>query len=246
MPQLAIEGILAAVRFLLSKELLNSGLTQKEVSEVLNITPAAVTLYLSGKRGRKIGEMLERSKDASLIIKELVTQMVERRQRGVVVDEFPLILDAAYRIMRITSSEGLQVQPRHKVKQDVVDAIRSRINQEQLAAQRNMTLAVSSKDEIAKMIFRQIATDSLRHGDILSSIINYLGKSYTRKTSKEEIMEIEAMIRDEESATEREINIVDADPAVRLLLSSIDMDERKHRRLLKGLLKIYRDSAQKH
>ncbi|MBI2649395.1 MAG: hypothetical protein HYY68_09305 [Thaumarchaeota archaeon] len=48
------------------------------------------------------------------------------------------------------------------------------------------------------------------------------------------------MIREEENATEQPIKIDGADSAVKLLLNSIDMDEEKHSRLLKGLLGIDR------
>lgn len=237
-----IEGVLAGVRAMLAEELLTRGHSQKDVSLILGITPAAVTLYARGRRGRGLAERIGSVKEASMVVKDLAGQMSERRKRSEGVDEFPLVLDAAYRVMRLVSQEN---PPPPSNRRRVVDQgwgetllplLRSRIEQEQLAAQRNMTLAVATKDELKRILFRQIATDSMRHADILGTIISHLEKPGTRRPSRDDVMQIEAMIREEESATEKPIEIERADPVVRLLLSSIDMDEQKHSRLLKGML----------
>ena len=74
-----------------------------------------------------------------------------------------------------------------------------------------MALAVGTTDEVARTIFRQIASDSIRHAEIISFLLS-LTKSDSkrnpeRKMIREEIAQIEAMIRGEESATEEPINI---------------------------------------
>lgn len=235
-----IDSVLVGVRAMLAEELIRRNYTQREVAQILGITPAAVTLYTRGRRGKELADRIRSLKDSSLIVRELADQMAERRKRGETIDEFPLILDAAYRIMRLVSQEPRRAVRLNRKDDKLLDLLKARIEQEQLAAQRNMTLAVATKDEITRILFRQIATDSMRHADIIRAVINYLEKPTQRRPAKDEVMQIKAMMREEESATEQPIKMDGADPAVKLLLRSIDMDEEKHSRLLKELLEIDR------
>ena len=161
-------------------------------------------------------------------------------------DTFPLILDAAYRIMRVVSSphpeEAARVQAKSQSAQSstLAESLLARLQEEQLAAQRNMALAVGTTDEIARTIFRQIASDSIRHAEIVSFVLS-MPKTAARRsqrTIQEEIAQIEAIIKDEESATEEPIKNRNLDPALKLLLKSIDLDEEKHKILLRGLLSL--------
>ncbi len=235
-----IESVLAGVRAMLAAELVGRDFTQRDVARVLGITPSAVTLYARGRRGKKLADRIRSLHESSLIARELADQIAERKRRGEQIDEFPLILDAAYRIMRLVSQEPKREINMKRRDDRHLDLLRARIEQEQLAAQRNMTLAVATKDEITRILFRQIATDSMRHADTIGAVIGYLQKPTQRRPVKDEVVQIEAMIREEENATEQPIKIDGADSAVKLLLNSIDMDEEKHSRLLKGLLEIDR------
>lgn len=225
---------------MLAAELVGRDFTQRDVARVLGITPSAVTLYARGRRGKKLADRIRSLHESSLIARELADQIAERKRRGEQIDEFPLILDAAYRIMRLVSQEPKREINMKRRDDRHLDLLRARIEQEQLAAQRNMTLAVATKDEITRILFRQIATDSMRHADTIGAVIGYLQKPTQRRPVKDEVVQIEAMIREEENATEQPIKIDGADSAVKLLLNSIDMDEEKHSRLLKGLLEIDR------
>lgn len=262
-----IESVLSGLRALLAKELVHKGYSQRDVAEILGITPAAVTLYFRGKRGKRLADKIRSLNEASIIIENLLGQLTARfESKGSAghSDKFPLILDAAYKIMRVVSGEGASVkqgeasgtssvQPAKKSADSyLMGVLRARIEQEHLAAQRNMTLAASAHDELSKTIFRQIATDSIRHADIISFIlehpeaakgdVRYLS-SQPVKDLKSEVSQIEAMIRDEESAVEEPIRLKGNDPALNLLLKSIELDEEKHRMLLKGLLKLMYDAG---
>jgi predicted transcriptional regulator len=230
------------VRVVIAEELVKQGYSQRNTAEILGITPAAVTQYTMGKRGKNLSEMIRSMEETSLIIRNLTDQIIERRKKGDMIDEFPSILDAAYKIMRLVSeksiAKGKVTIPKRE--NDLSRVLKERIEQEHLAARRNMTLAAGAKDEIAKMVFRQIATDSIRHADIISFLMNYQSSDQIRKSSADEIAQIQAMIKEEESATEQPIKLKDIDPALKLLLKSIDIDEEKHKMLLTGLLGIYR------
>lgn len=261
-----IESVLSGVRALLAKELVRRGYSQRDTAEILGITPAAVTLYYRGSRGKRLADKIRSLNEASIIIENLLEQLtesIELRGSTKYSDRFPLILDAAYKIMRVASSRESGVKQDmkneafgvHTVNEskgsDLVEALRARIEQEHLAAQRNMTLAASTRDELSKAIFRQIATDSIRHADIISFIMEHPDgiqggvhtfSAQSKEDLKAEISQIESMIKEEESATERPIRLKGNDPALNLLLKSIELDEEKHRMLLKGLLKI-KDNA---
>lgn len=53
--EIVIWYLLPAIRSALAKELAGLGLSQKEISEKLGISEAAVSQYMKGKRGGKIG-----------------------------------------------------------------------------------------------------------------------------------------------------------------------------------------------
>jgi hypothetical protein len=105
-----------------------------------------------------------------------------------------------------------------------------------------MALAVGTTDEVARTIFRQIASESIRHAKIVYFLLSFpMGNSRHKPRQimiQEEMAQVESMIRGEESATEEPINFKGIDPAVKLLLKSIEMDEEKDKLLLKGLLSI--------
>ncbi|MDI3502895.1 MAG: uncharacterized protein PWR13_466 [Archaeoglobi archaeon] len=70
----AIWYIIPALRRELTVELYNSGLTQKEISEYMGITQAAVSQYLKSKRGATVNLSDE--------IKNEIKELAERIKRG--------------------------------------------------------------------------------------------------------------------------------------------------------------------
>jgi len=254
LPQsLGIENVLSGVRAAVAKELVSRGLSQKEIAAIICTSPAAVTLYTKGKRGSDLSKTIRSDRNAGLVVDNLIdrlSQIEENSKDGMKQsgDSFPLILDAAYRIMQLVSSSSMislnrqnDAEPAETERDNLVD----RLRQEELAAQRNMALAVGTNDEVARNIFRQIASDSIRHSEIVSFLINQRyaetpKANRSKKTIDDEVNQIELMLREEESATEEPIKLSakNKHPSLELLLKSIDLDEEKHRMLLKGLLKI--------
>jgi hypothetical protein len=249
---LGIDNVLSGVRAVLAKDLARQGYSQKEISEILGTSPAAVTLYSKDRRGRQLSKIIEQNSSARLVIDNVMEQINQRRTgakaegKDTQSDSFPLILDAAYRIMRLVSSPQViavqQTKSPGKQADSLTETLHARLQEEQLAAQRNMALAVGTTDEVARTIFRQIASDSIRHAEIVSFILS-LPKGETKgrgaqASVQEDTAQIEAIIKDEESATEQPIQNRGLDPALKLLLKSIDIDEEKHKILLKGLLSL--------
>jgi predicted transcriptional regulator len=74
-----VKYILPALRASLAKELFNKGFKIKEIAEMLGLTQAAVSQYLSSKRGQKGLEIIERNENAREVILELVELIVQRK-----------------------------------------------------------------------------------------------------------------------------------------------------------------------
>lgn len=70
--ELIVWYVLPTIRYELTKELLRLGLSQKEVSESLGITQAAVSQYVKEKRGKT----MEFKDDVKETIRELAKDMV--------------------------------------------------------------------------------------------------------------------------------------------------------------------------
>ncbi len=71
--EIIVNYILPSVRAQLSKELVRSGMSQRKVSNVLQVTPAAVSQYISGKRGYA----LEFEGEALDMIREMAERIIE-------------------------------------------------------------------------------------------------------------------------------------------------------------------------
>lgn len=252
MPQqtIRIEHVLPAVRALIVQELVERlGHNRAEAARMLNITPAAVSQYMDGKRGGHLVEKIRGSKQLMLTISELANLASERRKSGVEMD-FTALIDASYRVMTLLIGEEVHpatlAKAEAKKQEDVekrrrwLAILRKRLAAEQQAAQRNMGLALWTNNDLVKSLFRQIASDSLRHAEIVASLITYIeGESRPSKIESPNLKELKQIIEDEEAADDPAINELKEirDPAVQLLLDSIEADENKHLVLLKGLFR---------
>jgi predicted transcriptional regulator len=80
--EVIVWDVLPSIRAAIAEELVNRGLSQREVSAILGITPPAVSQYVSKKRGYNIefGEDVkgEIAKLAEDLVNEQVEDLVER------------------------------------------------------------------------------------------------------------------------------------------------------------------------
>lgn len=245
------EDLLPAVRSLVAYDLVKRiGMKKNEAARILNLTPSAVSQYIEGKRGGSWVKKIKSSEESMLIIRELADRISDRHSRTDERGFLTELLDASYQVLStITGGREVvrQVVKQRRDRMDIDEArkrrlmeiLRNRLQSEQLAAQRSMILAISSKSDVARSLFRQIATDSLRHADIATTLLSYLqgeAKSVDVPTPKD----IERIMRDEEAADDPAIFELKSvkDPAITLLIESIEADEEKHLRLLKGMLEL--------
>jgi hypothetical protein len=110
--ELIVWYVLPSIRSELARELLSSGLTQKEVSEKLGITQPAISQYLGRKRGKEIKFKGE--------IKEEIRRLARNVAEGADLSELVL------RICRICMKvrRGRALCELHSQQEDVPDGCR--------------------------------------------------------------------------------------------------------------------------
>jgi hypothetical protein len=102
-----------------------------------------------------------------------------------------------------------------------------------------MRLAQRARDELTRALLRQIASDSLRHAEIVASLVPYIDRGVsTAFASGITRKEVEALIEGErnaeaqaDSASARHLH-----GTMAILIASMEADERKHADLLRSLL----------
>jgi rubrerythrin len=117
--------------------------------------------------------------------------------------------------------------------------LRQRVKAEQVAVTQCMRLAQKARDELTRALLRQVASDSLRHAEIVASLAPYIDRGVSSAfASGITRKEIEALIEGErkaeaqaDSASTRHLR-----GTMAILIASMEADERKHAELLRGLL----------
>jgi hypothetical protein len=151
------------------------------------------------------------------------------------------LLDVAHQLLTVTNGERILDSKSENAKRSKSIAIlKSRLQLELKAAQKCLDLANHAKDDYTRLLLRMVASDSIRHADIVSQIISWLETEHEiegKVTDPALLTEILAM---EDNANEFSLrkSVPVNHKVARLLLESIDMDEEKHERLIGMLAQI--------
>jgi len=221
------------------------GLSSRRVAELLGLAPSAVSQYLSGKRVEK--RFLAHASDerARAIARRAVEALVAAQEAG----EGPsrIVLEAAAALSELPAPAGRRPlapsSPSGGVSsvqlRQLARWMRQRVRAEQVAVTQCMRLAQRARDELTRALLRQIASDSLRHAEIVASLAFYIDRGVSQAyASGITRKEIEALIEGERRAEAQ----ADAESArylrgtMAILIASMEADERKHADLLRGLL----------
>ncbi len=232
-----IESTLQALRAVVARELvLGQGFTRTRAAEMLGVTSPAVSQYVSGKRCSTLVQVIEHDKTHVKTINELVESVLTSSAHEYSTRHF---LRAAEKILKRIPKANTQQAPysKHTIDLKWLEVLRDRLHEEQKAASDSMSFANKCEDELMKALFRQIATDSLRHADIVSILINYCQHPDLFEKQLPSLDEVNKLIEQEEAADEASISPLKRmlGNNARLLIESIEADERKHVLLLKGL-----------
>ncbi|MEM3386171.1 MAG: hypothetical protein QXN08_00660 [Nitrososphaerales archaeon] len=204
------------------------GFSKKDAATVLCVTPAAVSQYMKGSRGVRLRELLDG--EAQLVVEEL-TQKVAG---GLDADAVELnLLDAAKQI--ISLKKGSKMQPKAEGEiGELAALLNARRLLEIKTAQRCLKATDNIRDELIELLFRQIAADSLRHADIVSHIFARLDKLNEPYFTDAELQTLRAVLEMEDEAIDSRLDFLkETSPTVKALLTSIDIDEKKHTKILK-------------
>jgi uncharacterized protein len=214
-------------------------LPERQAARLLGIVPSSVSQYLSGKR---LGPSLSRylgHEEARRLARRSSQQLMEEHGDPRIVLEAAVVLSERFGARARGRGRGTGGGESREISEDVPRWLRHRIAGEQNAVAECMRLAQKSRDELTRALFRQIASDSLRHAEIVASLAAYLdrGVSSSPPTGVTR-SDIETLVRREHEAEASN----DPDPGsdlggvMRILWQSMEADERKHELLLEALL----------
>lgn len=212
------------------------GFRVHQISRVLDVTQPAVIQYLKGVRGKQIAEVESQ--------KQMIDALADKAAQRINGDMEPLstmeLLDVIHQILTVSNGEGmLRASPENGERNRSMAVLRGRLQLELKAAQKCFFLANSAKGDYTRLLLRMIASDSIRHADIISQIISFLETGIEIPDEDLDRGMLTEILTIEDNADELSLrNTVKIKQGVaRLLLESIDMDEKKHDRLLAKMVK---------
>ena len=225
---------------LVARELVEGfGLSERQAAVLLGIVPSSVSQYLSGKRlGPTLSAYL--GDDEALRIAHRSAQQLMAGSAGArTVLEASIALGERVPPKARTPAETTNDTLSPELRRKIPGWLRDRIAGEQNAVAECMRLAQRSRDELTRALFRQIASDSLRHAEIVASLAAYLDRGVASSAPTGITRaDVEALIQKEheaEATSEIELG-PELGGMMRILWESMESDERKHERLLELLL----------
>ncbi len=229
------------VQALVARELVEGfGLSERRAALLLGVVVSSISQYLSGKRLGPVLQQFLGDEEARAIARSTAQALVDGEAGP------KAVLEAAIRLADRPRGRagadgprrakgGLDVELRRKVPR----WLRNRIAGEQNAVAECMRLAQRSRDELTRAVFRQIASDSLRHAEIVASLAAYLDRGVTSSAptgiSRADVEHLIAREREAEATDEVRLG-PELGGIMRVLWDSMESDERKHERLLQQLL----------
>ncbi len=224
---------------LVARELVEGfGLPERKAAALLGIVPSSVSQYLSGKRlGPAISAYF-----ADERVRRIARQTAEQLVKGGAGST--AVLEAAIQLAEGADHESRSRAPDRdslspELRRKIPGWLRNRIAGEQNAVAECMRLAQRSRDELTRALFRQIASDSLRHAEIVASLAPYLDRGVASSTptgiSRADVQDL--IRREHEAEATSEIDLgPELGGMMRILWESMESDEHKHERLLQLLL----------
>lgn len=221
------EELIPLLRAMVANELVKTyGLKKAEAARILSITPQAVTQYLKGVRAfSKKGVMLDSR------VKELVREYsgkIAFRKKQVAETE---LLDLAYEVLMIIGRpSGQQNLMSEEAKARALWILRNRLAAEQEAAEIFLSEAIRAKDDLVRLLFRQIASDSIRHADIVQATIAAVEKDLTNGSlpDPERLRLLQQQEEKSHSHGFEEVKRLLRNDVLKILIDSIEADEAKH------------------
>ncbi|MCL7389183.1 MAG: hypothetical protein LZ171_05325 [Thaumarchaeota archaeon] len=237
------EQLVPAIRAKMIKILIEKySYSRRRASQILNISPAAVTHYMSGRRGRLL-KLLEEPR-ASKLINEVVEKIVSKGGRVSEAEIYDLALTLSSIIEE--KKKGEIKYSLDQAKNKLIRTLRERAQAEHEAAEKFMETASKLDNDITRMIFRQIASDSIKHADVLMSTISILERGEEIKIEVPKKNILQSLLEKEEVAHIHSLDEVKSylpHKLLKVLLESVEADERKHAKILRSLIELAEEKS---
>ncbi len=211
--------------------------SNKEVSAALGITPSAVSQYIKGKRGASLRKDAGGLKGFDMAIKVASIEI----GRLIEINEYErcqgMVLKIAQELAGISpeGSKAVAVAKEKYSNAEIKSILAERIKREHDSAMYFLGFAQSSSSYFARILFRQIATDSLRHADIVQALLERVDKPLSGEFGRVSIDIVDKLL--EKAREHKEISINEIKerlgPEAGLLIESIEMDDKEQIVLLK-------------
>ncbi|MEM3851732.1 MAG: hypothetical protein QXP70_01890 [Methanomassiliicoccales archaeon] len=229
------ERLLPIIRSRLAMSLSQAGHRTRDIASLLGTTQSAVSQYIGRKRGRS--ELKWELLDS--LLAPHVQKASEMIRTGSGRVEPVELLEIAHQYLILERSNQISnVSSEHMA--EALPTLRSRLQLELTAAERYLELANESRDDYSKMLLRMIASDSIRHADVVSQMISWLESGRDAQFIPMDREMLQKMLSIEDSASETPLSqlVEISHPVARLLLEWIDADESKHERVIESVLSL--------
>ncbi len=241
-----IETLIPAVRALIARELINRWrLSKAEVARILGVTPAAITQYIKGRRASKQISRIENREEVRKYIEEVSERIAISGKKMSLEDLFNIAYEVSILLQHGNAGQQYRVKDlRTDIKIiKILEKLQSRIQLENDVARLYMNISLKVKSPVLKYLFRQIASDSVRHAEILIHVKNIIENNVaTEEIDPISREELESLKEFEEKADEMgfdEVYSLIDDPYIKTLLKTIEYDEEKHTKIINSLINIY-------
>jgi uncharacterized protein len=215
------------------------GLPERRAAELLGVVPSSVSQYLSGKRLGPIVARYLRDEPARRIARNAAQRLLTGRAGTRVLLDAAAALGERHAATDRGPKRRAEVLLSTEQQRNVTRWWRNRIAGEQSAVAECMRLAQRSRDELTRAVFRQIASDSLRHAEIVASLAGHLDRGLASSVPTGITRaDVERLIEQEHRAEAGGAGEIGAElgGVMQILWESMEADERKHEVLLARLL----------
>ncbi|MCS6768819.1 MAG: hypothetical protein NZ570_00065 [Candidatus Caldarchaeum sp.] len=231
------EEIIPTLRAMVAFELKRThGLKNAETARLLSITPQAVTQYVKGARA--VGKHpLASNERVKQVVKEYAAKIAIRRRP---VQETEL-LDLAYEVLMLAETPRQRAEDvEEQARTQALRILRSRLAAEQEAAELFLSEAIKAKDEVVRLLFRQVASDSIRHADIMQAVISVVEKGLGEGPlpDPERLKQLQQHEEKSHIQNLEDVKKMVHNNLVKILLDSVEADEAKHDMIIEKLISL--------
>jgi rubrerythrin len=173
------------------------------------------------------------------LVDDLCDKIALRGGKMLQAEFFELIYEVSGLLQRKAvakpEADSFQRQGREKL----LTTLRGRLQAEQEAAELFMGVAVNLQNDLTRLLFRGVASDSIRHADIVMTIIGNMERDEPTEADLPDDGQLQKLLSYEETAHVHNLDAVKQffpNRIITALLASIEADEQKHSDLLKHLL----------